>query len=360
MFIVACALSYALVSCDGDFVAVPSKQIESTEPTYVIDYYTAEAFESAINSGASVQGKIVQFYVDAYRPDSILGFNCYAGDHLNFISENDVNVVAGNFIIGRVTEEPWKVFGSWDISFEVLEIRETEIQDSNEVDNEKPSQQTTKPTETIEPTESATVSKVKTVEMGEDSSSYIGRQKTEVETIFRELGFKYIKLTEKVTTDTGVTDGTVATVTIKSTGFKKGDLFAINEEVVISYWKVEEPKMEVVLPKEGTKLAKDYDFTSDYDGKTVYYINVDGQKNVPKLVKWKNTTVTDGVKEYLEYLEKLGFAITVTNALHREPYQGFHYYEIEFKASKGNFSWTMYLAIQDEAYAEYEFHINAN
>ena len=68
--------------------------------------------------------------------------------------------------------------------------------------------------------------------------------------------------------------------------------------------------------------------------------------------------LTDGVVEYLNYLESLGHTITIVSTSHREPYSGFHIYETELKASKGSFSWSMNLYIQDEDYVEYEFRIN--
>lgn len=121
----------------------------------------------------------------------------------------------------------------------------------------------------------------------------------------------------------------------------------------------EEDISEVVLPKKGSKLDKDYDSTSEYKGKTtIYYINVDGRKNKPVIKKWKKATVTDGVAEYLNYLEDLGFTITIVNSSHREPYAGFDFYETDFKVTKAGVSWTMYHSIQDEAYVEYELDIN--
>lgn len=112
---------------------------------------------------------------------------------------------------------------------------------------------------------------------------------------------------------------------------------------------------EVVLPPSGSKLAKDL----DSKGKTtVYYINIDGMANKPMLKKWGSATVTDGVAEYLDYLENLGFKITITDTSSKEPYSGFHVYETNFKVSNSEISWTMFLIIQEEDFVEYELDIH--
>ena len=98
---------------------------ESNDPDnntseYTLDYADAASFESALNDGAKVKGKIVQFDVVEYKPDSAMGINCWSGEHLNFISESALNVNKGDVIIGRITEEPSKVLGSWKVPYEPL------------------------------------------------------------------------------------------------------------------------------------------------------------------------------------------------------------------------------------------------
>lgn len=112
---------------------------------------------------------------------------------------------------------------------------------------------------------------------------------------------------------------------------------------------------QIVLPKSGSKLDKDFDSKSE---KTAYYINVDGVSNKPSIKKWNSATVTDGVAEYLDYLKSLGFTVSITDSSAKEPSSGFHLYETNFKVSNANISWTMYLCIQDEAYVEYELDID--
>ncbi len=115
-----------------------------------------------------------------------------------------------------------------------------------------------------------------------------------------------------------------------------------------------QPPTEVVLPQSGSKLSRDFDSRSS---RTVYYINVDNTANKPYTKKWGTITVTDGVEEYLDYLESLGFKITITGTIIKEPYTGFTTYETNFTVSNSEYSWKMYLYIQDEDYVEYQLDI---
>ena len=66
---------------------------------------------------------------------------------------------------------------------------------------------------------------------------------------------------------------------------------------------------KVVLPESNSKLGRNF----DSEGRsTWYYINVDDIKNKPVKKKWKSVTVTDGVAEYLNRLENLGYKGSIT------------------------------------------------
>ena len=109
---------------------------------YTPDYNDAESFEKALNDGKKVNGSIVKFVVNDYKPDSALGINVWAGEHLNFISQKEKNVSAGDTVIAYVTGEPSKVFASWEIPCEVLVIdkgknNETTQPQSNETETNK-------------------------------------------------------------------------------------------------------------------------------------------------------------------------------------------------------------------------------
>ena len=114
-------------------------------------------------------------------------------------------------------------------------------------------------------------------------------------------------------------------------------------------------QLAIILPDPDTKLGKDFDTKSS---DTVYYINVDGTKNQPKLKKWGAATVTDGVAEYLDYLKGQGCTVAITNYEKKSPYSGLTIYEVYFEVNSTTIIWNMYLCIQDEEYIEYELDIN--
>ncbi len=112
-------LAIALVGC--------AKQKNAENNT--IDYEDAAAFENALNSGENVVGKIVKFEVIEYHPHSSIGVNCWSGEHLNFISENEIQVKNGDYVVGRITKEPSKKSISWIIPYEVIEINAADKKD---------------------------------------------------------------------------------------------------------------------------------------------------------------------------------------------------------------------------------------
>ncbi len=126
-----------------------------TRDNYTIDYYNAESFESALNDGKNVKGKVVQFLVLEYAPDSILGINCHAGEHLNFLFEEELNVEAGDTLVVHITEEASKVFlmNSWKIRCEVFEIIKEKVVTKATISTETETQ----PTESTAPTTKPTV-----------------------------------------------------------------------------------------------------------------------------------------------------------------------------------------------------------
>lgn len=194
------------------------------------------------------------------------------------------------------------------------------------------------------------------IEMTQDAEQYVGKQSAQVKKEFEDKGFTSIKIQQVITTDAQKADNTVKEVLVNGQGFVKGDTFKKDVEIIIYYWKYEAPlTSQLVLPKEGSKLAKDFDTKSEY---TIYYMNSDNISNKPKIKKWGSATVTDGVAEYLDYLQSIGFTVTITKTTTREPHAGFHVYETDFMVSSTEISWTMYLNIQNEAYVEYELDIH--
>lgn len=195
------------------------------------------------------------------------------------------------------------------------------------------------------------------ITMTKESDNYIGLNYEEVKKSMEELGFTNIITEAKETNDINIKNETVVSLTIKGTEYKKDDEYNPEDEVKIVYWNVkEEIKNEIIFPKEDSKLAKDFD--NEISSSEMYtYINVDNIKNVPKIQKYENAYITDGVLEYINYLKELDYKVEITKIENKEPYKGFYSYETYFKVSKGSFYWTMYLGIQSELYVEYEFNI---
>ncbi len=223
------------MSTENDDTSEGKSNTNST-PDYKIDYYEAGSFEKALNDGEKVKGKIVQFDVVEYKPDSALGINCWSGEHLNFISEVELNVSKGSIIVGRVTKELTKTLGSWKIPYEILSISGEKIGDNTPEDTTTP--------ETTPPPETTTQPPETKITMTVDSSSYAGKQRADVEKEFKDKGFTNITIHEVKTTDFNNTDCQVTSVFAADDSFKKGDKFEKDAEIIIYCWKYEKPKSE--------------------------------------------------------------------------------------------------------------------
>lgn len=79
------------------------------------DYNTKE-FESALNDGEDLVGKIVEVEIEHIEPDSAFGYNLQAGEHLNFVSSKNPNVEIGDTITVEV-EEVDSMLGSFIITY---------------------------------------------------------------------------------------------------------------------------------------------------------------------------------------------------------------------------------------------------
>lgn len=85
-----------------------------------IDYGDAESFEAALNAGENLEGKVVQFVAGELHPDSISGYDIWAGEHLNFISSRHPSVKEGDVVVVRATEIN-SALGSWLINYEKVD-----------------------------------------------------------------------------------------------------------------------------------------------------------------------------------------------------------------------------------------------
>lgn len=228
---------------------VPMSTTENpvSETDNKLDYADAASFEKALNDGVKVNGKIIQFDVVEYKPDSALGINCWSGEHLNFISEEELDVGKGNIIVGRIIEEPTKTLGSWVIHYEVLSI-----------DGEKIEGETTDSTDSTEPEDPPVSQPTEiTLTMGEDD--FKGMNYQEAEQFFREMGFTNFEY-RTVNTETESAEDTICYIEITEwfigdSDFVKGDKFDADSTVTFFSYEYEAP----------TAPSPVFYFTNDYE-----------------------------------------------------------------------------------------------
>ena len=86
----------------------------------MIDYGDAESFEAALNEGKNLENKVVRFVAGEFHPDSKLGYNVWAGEHLNFVSSRNPDLQEGDIVTVRTTTIE-NVIGSWVINYEKVD-----------------------------------------------------------------------------------------------------------------------------------------------------------------------------------------------------------------------------------------------
>lgn len=250
--LVLALLLLTLAGCGSD--------ISDDTSGYTIDYNDATSFESALNDGEKVKNKIVQFYVNEYVPDSILGINCHAGEHLNFLFEEELDVNDGDTIIVRVTEEASKVFllGSWKVPCELLEINESveetedeTISNNSENENENPEE----------------------ITLTMSSSDFKGMNYKEAEKKLKEMGFTNFEY-ETVEAKDKSTANKISYIEITEfifgeSDFKKGDKFNSDSTIALYYYEYEEPE----------KSSSLFYSTNDYETATKGNTGVFSYKN---------------------------------------------------------------------------------
>ena len=102
-------------------VTEESKQDDSSEAdVVVIDYGDAESFEAALNEGKNLEGKVVRFTAKEIHPNSALGFNVWAGEHLNFVSSRNPDIRENDTVAVRTTTIE-SISGSWIIKYEKVD-----------------------------------------------------------------------------------------------------------------------------------------------------------------------------------------------------------------------------------------------
>lgn len=199
-----------------------------------IQYNDAASFEKALNDGKNVKGKVIQFCVEEYEPDSIWGYNCQAGEHLNFLFETEPDVKKGDIIVVRITEEPSQalLLKSWKIPCELLR-NNADIGGTTEATTES---------STAKKQTTQTVAKDKVV-VTTDESTLEGMHYKEAEKKLREMGFENF---EYKTIETSEEDKKekICYVEIKeflvgNSSFKKGDTFDADATIMLYYYEKE-------------------------------------------------------------------------------------------------------------------------
>lgn len=92
----------------------------------VIDYGDAKSFETALNAGNNLEGKIVRFKAMELHPNSAWGYNVWSGEHLNFVSSRNPNIKEGDEVIVKCKTIE-NILGSWIISYEIVSNAEVGV-----------------------------------------------------------------------------------------------------------------------------------------------------------------------------------------------------------------------------------------
>ncbi len=128
LFALVMCLSLTLCGCgsneqteDAGTSSAETQQSEDVSAEEVmIDYGDAESFEAALNEGKNLEGKVVRFIAGEFHPQSKLGYNVWAGEHLNFVSSRNPDIKEGDTVTVKTTTIE-NMAGSWVINYEKVE-----------------------------------------------------------------------------------------------------------------------------------------------------------------------------------------------------------------------------------------------
>ena len=128
LFALVMCLSLTLCGCgskeqteDAGTSSAETQQSEDVSAEKVmIDYGDAESFEAALNDGKNLEGKVVRFIAGEFHPQSKLGYNVWAGEHLNFVSSRNPDIQEGDTVTVKTTTIE-NMAGSWVINYEKVE-----------------------------------------------------------------------------------------------------------------------------------------------------------------------------------------------------------------------------------------------
>lgn len=128
LFALIMCLSISLFGCGSDkqaeetgtSLAETQQSEDISAEEVVIRYGDAESFEATLNEGKNLENKVVRFVAGEFHPDSKLGYNVWAGEHLNFVSSRNPDLQEGDIVTVRTTTIE-NVIGSWVINYEKVD-----------------------------------------------------------------------------------------------------------------------------------------------------------------------------------------------------------------------------------------------
>lgn len=301
---------------------IEENNINENETNYssedVIDYLDAETFEKALNDGINVNDKIVKFYVKEYKANSVKGHNAWAGEHLNFISQNNLELKKNDIVIGKVISTE-KSLGSWFIHYEMIKIEKETISDTEIIEDNKIEKENNNENDNGK------------IKMLESSESYEKGDWT-LETLtehFKTLGFTNIK-SVPCDPDDDKFERNIFQLVIKkgwfnTSSWEKDEELDKNNEITIYY---NESPMLTIENCEDLKKVLDgttnsvYDFIEKYDGQyvtfeavvcehltywgeTEHIINVKGENSNGIAIRIGNRTWGHHIDETVEIGDKV-------------------------------------------------------
>ncbi len=219
-------------------VVVENEADKNNQNEIKVHYEDDKSFETDLNNGVDVKGKIVKFVVIKYAPDSLLGYNSHAGEHLNFISKNDLKLKSNDIVVAKVISTS-KFLGSWMIEFEEIEIIRNEVENADKVENTEEVETTEKNENTEKNETTEKVEKIEKIKPPMSSASAWKSDYREVEKKFKDAGFTNVsikKIEDAKPDGIWVKAGQVKDVYIGGdSSFYSDDEFDKKAEVVIEY-----------------------------------------------------------------------------------------------------------------------------
>lgn len=263
VFLAGCGSNPSVVSDDY------KEQLEEMKAgNYTISYESAEDFEKALNNDEDVLGKVVSFSVREVHPDSTLGYDLWAGEHLNFVGDEGKEAKEGDVLIVAVNSTNKKM-GSWVIGYDLLDLQKTESADVDDA----PSEETNKTEGTTEVAQDNNKS---------DSADSSSKDKADTSTE-----------SDKTEENSSLTDG------IKALGYSDSQVKAIAE--ILTNVGIPEVDDMWNINKNGTLQAnactyKDHQINFTTDNGECFYVQITGWKEEISSYGWYRSSWSGKLK----------------------------------------------------------------